>query len=46
MGKTVAVSAPMACVACGRRGGRRVAWGVVLGCEFCAAVGGIYGISI
>ena len=39
VGETVAVSAPMACVACGRRGGRRVACGVVLGCGFCAAVG-------
>jgi len=39
MGRTVAGPVPMACVACGRRGGRRVAWGVVLGCGFCAAVG-------
>ena len=39
MGKTVAGPAPTACVACGRRGGRRVVWGVVLGCGFCAVVG-------
>ncbi len=38
-GKTVTGPVPMACVACGREGGRRVAWGVVLGCGFCAAVG-------
>ncbi len=28
-----------ACVACGRRGGRRVGCGVVLGCGCCAVVG-------
>jgi len=38
-GQEVAGPVPMACVACGRRGGRRVAWGVVLCCGFCAAVG-------
>jgi hypothetical protein len=39
VGRTVAGPVPMACVACGRRGGKRVAWGVVLGYGFCAAVG-------
>lgn len=39
VGRTVAGPAPMACVSCGRRGGgRRVAWGVVLGCGLCAVV--------
>ncbi len=38
-GKTVAGPVPMACVACGRRGRRWVAWGVVLGCGYCAVVG-------
>jgi hypothetical protein len=36
--KTVAGPVPTACVACGRRGGRQVAYGLVIGCGFCAAV--------
>jgi hypothetical protein len=37
MGKRVAGLAPMACVACGRRG-KGQAWGVVFGCGLCAVV--------
>jgi len=39
VGRTVAGPVPMACVASGGEGGRRVAWVVVLSCGFCAVVG-------